>query len=190
MGCGISRRGPSAPLYTNEFTPPSHELIPISTPFPESFPPSGTIKNDLGFFFDDREFIKQCQIVHIQEVTVYMEKYLTGIEIMYYLDGVLRNVKHCCDKKAKKHSMPISNTDSIIVCEATFSDNNIHSIRLETVEGRLLNVESSLGLGKDKKNINLRPQRRGIVAFKGKIGDYIEGISAYSWRMCGKGRSS
>ena len=189
MGCGISRIGPNVPLYTNEFTPPIHELVPISASFPESFPPSGLIKNDLGLFFDDREFIKQCQIVHIQEVIVYLEKYITGIEILYFLDGAMRDVKHCCEKPAKKHSMPIASTDSIVVCEATYTGDKIHSIRLETNEGGLLNVESSLGPGKEKKIVNLRAQRRGVVAFKGKIGEYLEGISTYSWRMCGKNRS-
>ena len=48
MGCGMVARGPHSPLYTNEFTPPCHDLVPSSYEFPEIFPPSGIIKNENG----------------------------------------------------------------------------------------------------------------------------------------------
>lgn len=188
MGCGLAGRGPNAPLYTNEFSPPVHNLLEISGEYPENFPPSGVIKNDFGLFFDDREFIKQCQIVHIQEVTIHLERYISGIEIIYYLDGHMREVKHCTNKPSKKHSLPLSNTDSIVFWEITYTGKVIYSVTLETLEGRLLNVECKEGRGAIKNEVNLRQQRRGVVGVKGKIGEYLEGLSVHSWRMCGKNK--
>ena len=184
MGCGAIARGPENPLYTNEFSPPSHELVPIDVTFPESFPPSGMIKLENGTFFNDREFIKQCQIIHIHEVSVFVEKYITGIEILYYLDGNMKEGKHCGTVNGKKQSMPVQNSDSIFSCDITYQQNKIHSIRFETIEGRLLDAVCTSGYGKEKVSLNLKQERRAIVAFKGKYEEYLDGLSCYSWKMC------
>lgn len=186
MGCGLSARGPMSPLYTNDFTPPCHDLAPLSIQFPENFPPSGIVTNENGTFFDDREFIKQCQIVHIHEITVYFEKYLTGIEIHYYLDGGIREVKHCSNLPSKRYVFPMQNSDSIVACEASHVDGKIMSLKMETIEGRILDVVGTGGHGKQKTQVNLKPQRRAVVAFKGKLNAYVEGLRVYSWKLCSK----
>ena len=188
MGCGISPGGPQVPLYINEFSPPSHELVGIHTAYPENFPPSGIVSNENGSFFDDREFIKQCQIVHIHELIVYFEQFVSGIEILYYLDGGIKTVKHCGSKGGKKHVLPIQNTDSIVVCEGSYENNKIYSIRIQTLQGRVLDLVGNNGLGNHKFSLKLNQQKRAIVGFKGKIGEYIEGLIVYSWKLREKSR--
>jgi hypothetical protein len=186
MGCGIAVRGPQVPLYTNEFSPPCHELVPLHSAFPENFPPSGIIQSDRGFFFDDREFIKQCQIIHINEITVYMERFITGIEIIYFLDGAMRVVKHVGSIQGNKFVLPLQTNDSIVMCEATHEESKLRSLRLESLEGRVMDLVSLEGHGSQKTTLNLKSQRRAVVAFKGKIDEYVEGLRVYSWRMVGK----
>jgi hypothetical protein len=178
----MSARGPSSPLYANEFSPPCHELVPLSFNFPEHFPPSGRS----GPFFDDREFIKQCQIVHINEVCVYLEDYISGLEISYFLDGSLKLVKHLGTRSGKRIIFPLRTSDSIVKCVVTYEDACARSLRMETIEGQELDVVSALGRGGKDTVLDLKSDRRGVVAFKGRIGDYIEGLRVYSWRMVGK----
>ena len=188
MGCGISARGPSSPLYSNEFAPPSHELVAGVLEYPENFPPSGLIKHEQGFFFNDREFIKQCQIIHLNQITVFIGKYITGIEISYFIDGNLKIAKHCSNPNGSKMIMPIQVTDSIICCEITYQNDKIHSIKFRTLENRVLDAVCTSGLGKEKANVNLMQDRRAIVAFKGFFGEYLYALSCYSWKICGKQR--
>ena len=176
MGCGIAVRGPQSPIYANEFSPPIHELIPLPIAFPENFPPSGNIFNENGAFFDDREFIKQCQIVHINEITVYMEKYVCGIEVQYFLDGGIRIAKHLGKAQGKKYILPLQNSDSIIECTGTFEGTKAKSLRLLSLDGRVMDLVSLEGPGPETFSLNLRTQKRAIVAFKGKVDDYIEGL--------------
>ncbi|OMJ72908.1 hypothetical protein SteCoe_28524 [Stentor coeruleus] len=188
MGCGLSSRELKTPIFTNDFNPPSHELAPLEFPFPENFPPSGVVSNENGTFFDDREYIKQCQIVHIHEIAIYIENYITGIEIHYYLDGAIKISKHFGLIQGKKHVMEIEISDGIINAEVSFDGPLIQSIRFETIEGRIMDVVSPKGHAKQRAKIVLKTQKRAIVAFKGKIGDYIEGLRAYSWKLCDRRR--
>lgn len=188
MGCGISTRGPQTPLYLNEFNPPCHELISVNCVFPSTFPPSGTIQNETGSFFDDREHIKQCQIIHINELTLTTDDYLTGIEVQYYLDGGIKQLKHNASNTGKKFVLTLQNSDSIINCELTHEERKIKSVKLDTLEGRSIEWVSPLGAGSEKSTINLLQQRRALVAFRGKISTCIEGLSIYSWRLCGKAK--
>ena len=185
MGCGITSRGPQAPLYFNEFTPPVHELMSLPIQFPSAFPPSGVIKNESGTFFDDREHIKQCQIVHINEIVFVANDYLIGIELQYYLDGGIKILKHIASTIGKRYILTLQNTDSIINCEMTHDSNKIRSVKIVTFEGKTLDWVSTLGPGSDKTSINLIQQRRALVAFRGKISDCLEGLGIYSWKMCG-----
>jgi hypothetical protein len=182
MGCGVSR-GPQVPLYTNEFAPPCDELLGIELPYPETFPPSGVVANENGIFFDDREHIKQCQIVHIREVIVYTENYISGIELIYYIDGGVKSLKHCSSKPSKKIALAIQVHDSINSCDITFQDNKIYSLRLQTLLGKSLDAISSSGIGKNKARLHYNIEKRAIVAFKGKINEYLEGLAAYTWKM-------
>lgn len=188
MGCGITTRGPQTPLYLNEFNPPCHELISLNCPFPSTFPPTGIIKNEIGTFFDDREHIKQCQIIHINELTLIAEDYLVGIEMQYYLDGGIKCLKHLASANGKRFVLTLQNSDSIVSCELTHEERKIRSMKLETLEGRTLDWVSQLGHGPEKSIINLLQQRRALVAFRGKISNCIEGLSIYSWRLCSKSK--
>jgi hypothetical protein len=186
MGCGITARGPQTPLYFNDFNPPIHELISLPIQFPSAFPQSGVIKNETGTFFDDREHIKQCQIVHINEIVLTTGDYLTGLEIQYYLDGGIKVIKHQASTTGKKFVLTLQNSDSIISCELTHDVHKIRSVKMETLEGKTLDWVSPLGPAEDKTSINLIQQRRALVAFRGKISDCIEGLGIYSWKLCGK----
>ena len=83
------------------------------------------------------------------------------------------------------------NNAPVITAPASISfnqNNKIYSIRIQTLQGRVLDLVGNNGLGNHKFSLKLNQQKRAIVGFKGKIGEYIEGLIVYSWKLREKSR--
>jgi hypothetical protein len=181
MGCGSVRSQPI--LYINEVNPPLHKLRVNDPHLPEVFPHTGFVKNDDGTYFDDREFVKQSQVVHIEEVVIYSEEYIQGISVLYFLDGNMKQVHHNAQQMSKFTKLPLMPSDSLVAIEVTYGDEFIHSIKITTTNNTAFEVVGSKGKGPETAGVDLRKDARAIVAFKGRHEVYLRSLHFYSWSM-------
>lgn len=181
MGCGSVRSQPI--MYVNEVRPPLHNLRANDPNMPDVFPPTGFVKNNDGTYFDDREFIKQSQVIHIDEIVIYSKEYIQGLSLLYFLDGNIKQVHHNSLDSGKITKLPLSPSESLVALEITYSPEYIHSINITTTKNISFEVVGEAGKGPETAVIDLRKDSRAIVAFKGRHETNLRSLQFYSWSI-------
>jgi len=171
-----------AVLFINESNPPSEVVGGKLVEMPGFFPPSGVVKKDDWVHFDDREFIKQCRSVYIESITFFTGDVLSGLEVNYVLDGLLKKVTHGTTA-GQKHTLDLGGEDHINQIESTNSEAGIHSLRITTNERKQLNAVGTKGPAADKINFSCQDSRRGVVAFKGQHQTHMTCLIVYTWKL-------
>ena len=75
--------------------------------------------------------------------------------------------------------LSLSSNEHIDYLETTYSINGVHSLVLKTNLGKQLVVVGKKGHGPQKKELNLRLHNKAVVAFRGRMGDWLEELEVY-----------
>lgn len=187
MGCGATYRGPQKPLYQADIASVSIAILSNDANMPTNFPPTGQVTNGSDTYFDNRELIKQSQIIHIKEINIIADDYISGFEISMYLDGAHKLLKHYNKAPGQQiHKTVIHGLDSIIGLELTSTDEFVNSIKIKTLKGQEFEIVGFKGKGTDIKSINLTNDKKAIVGFKGRYDRYLRSLHVYAWKILGR----
>lgn len=75
--------------------------------------------------------------------------------------------------------LSLSSNEHIDYLETTYSINGVHSLVLKTNLGKQLVVVGKKGHGPQKKELNLRLHNKAVVAFRGRMGEWLEELEVY-----------
>ncbi|CAG9315421.1 unnamed protein product [Blepharisma stoltei] len=184
MGCGATYRGPQKPIYSADISSQSITILGNDPNMPQNFPPTGFISVQGETYFDDREFIKQSQIMHLKEINFVTQEYVVGFEVGYYIDGASKLLKHYNKNPGQVvHKAVMNGFDSIIWIEITYGNGFIYSVKMKTLKEREIYVEGTKGKGPETKTVSLIEDKKAITGFKGRYDNYLRSLHTYSWRI-------
>lgn len=182
MGCSVVYRGTVTDLYINQPSPPCELLMDSNKSIPDLFPPSGVILKGDTLYFDDKELIKQAQLVHIYSIIIFAEEFVNGFEVEYHIDSNLLKSKRSKGQTGKEFSLILGRADFITKMTVTY-DKYVHSIEFETRTHQKLVAKGTKGEGPKVRSLDFTKENRGIVGFKGEINENLSALYAYSWRL-------
>ncbi|CAG9330922.1 unnamed protein product [Blepharisma stoltei] len=182
MGCSVIYRGTVRDLYINQPAPPLLPLMESKNQIPDVFPPTGIINRDDIQFFDHKELIKQSQLIHIYDLTIYSEDYIKGFIIEYNIDGSVKRTSHIRGHHGKEDRLILGTSDYIQKIEITY-DKYVNSISFQTAQGQNFLAQGKKGPGSQIQNVDFTKQKRGVVGFKGEISEFLSALYVYSWKL-------